>query len=175
MITRKALSNIVKEFYKEGRKVEDLVMTLTESTFGGKCSKSTNDEDMFDHIDFWWDTPKGQKIGVDVKGVKKLSRKDDKPTDKIHWIEYKNVNGNDGWIYTKAKYIAFKKFKTILFVDSNKLREYAEKVSKDTKVEYLPQDERQLYVLYQRPTRKDVIMIVPTSDLEEIASFAIEC
>ena len=68
-----------------------------------------------------------------------------------------------------------KKFKTILFVDSNKLREYAEKVSKDKNVEYLPQDERQLYVLYQRPTRKDVIMIVPTSDLEEIASFAIEC
>ena len=54
---------------------------------------------MHSHIDYWLAmNPDGKKWGVDVKG--------NNLPDEI-WVEFKNVRGNDGWLYGGATIIAF--------------------------------------------------------------------
>ena len=119
------LDNVIKESYKKGLVDEKLVMEAVESAFGGSCEKASRREDIYDHVDFWWDSPRKGKIGVDVKGVKKNNRRDNRYDDKIHWLELQNVNGNPGWLYGKAEYIAFMTFSKILFVKREKLLSFA--------------------------------------------------
>tara|TARA_R110002050_G_scaffold261138_1_gene401104 strand:+ start:292 stop:759 length:468 start_codon:yes stop_codon:yes gene_type:complete len=57
-----------------------------------KWRKSTNEEDWYKHIDCYVN-----EYGVDIKGNRHLE---------TIWLEYTNVNGNDGWLRGKAFYIA---------------------------------------------------------------------
>ena len=128
-------------------------------------------KDMFDHIDFWWDSPKKGRIGVDVKGPRRDKRKGDF-NDSIQWVELKNVQGNDGWLYGKAKYIAFRTLSSIIYVDREKLLAYTiEKVGDKETVYKCPND---FYIPYQRYCRLDKVVKVPMDDLKKIASFSIE-
>ena len=75
---------------------------------GYKVRKATRDEQI-SHIDFILDSPEWQNIKVDVKGRKKTSRQNKKFNDKWVWIEFRNVQGKEGWIYGKANFIAFER------------------------------------------------------------------
>lgn len=169
---RKQLDETIQRMYNEGLIDENLVMEAVKYTLGGECEKSTPKEDMQDHVDFWWDSPKMGRIGIDVKGIKKKSRKDTEVDDTIHWIELLNVRGNLGWIYGKATYIAFRTKKNILFVKNSVLRDFANKMTVGKKVVNV--NPKEFYVPYQRYGRKDMIIKVPTSDLEKLADFTIE-
>jgi hypothetical protein len=161
--------------YLNGLKDENFVMEAVQHTLGGTCQKSSKNEDVYDHIDFWWDSPKKGRIGVDVKGLKKSKRDDKEYDDSINWLEFKNVQGNIGWLYGKADYIAFKTKASILFVKLDKLRNYAEDKIKGKELVFeTPKD---FYIPYQRMKygRKDVMIKVPTSDLLAIADFTISC
>lgn len=85
------LDSIVKEFYEKGLEDENFVMEATEKTFGGRCYKASKNEDMYDHIDFFWDSPKKGRLSVDVKGMKKSKRSDKFYDDSVHWLELQNV------------------------------------------------------------------------------------
>ena len=62
-------------------------------------TKSNHTEDIHQHIDYWLAmNHDGRKWGVDVKG--------NNLPDEI-WVEFKNVRGNDGWLYGGATIIAF--------------------------------------------------------------------
>lgn len=169
------LDNVIKESYKRGLVDEKLVMEAVEKTFGGSCEKASRREDMFEHIDFWWDSPRKGRLGIDVKGVKKNNRKDSRYDDKIHWLELQNVNGNPGWLYGKAEYIAFMTFSKILFVRREKLLSFALECIKDKAVVY--DTPYNCYVPYKRKKwgRDDLSFKVYTSDLENIAEFCIDC
>ena len=171
----KELNSIVKDFYKKGLIDENFVMNSVEKTLGGSCEKATSDEDMHDHIDFWWESPKKGTIGIDVKGVKKNNRNDSKYDDKIHWLELQNVNGKPGWLYGKADYIAFRTFTRIIFVKREKALEFAVESIKGKQVVYDTPTE--CYVPYKRKKwgRDDLSLKVYTSDLENIADFCIDC
>lgn len=95
-MTHKALNETVRKMYFNGLEDENFVMEAVYHTLGGICEKSTRQEDMYDHIDFWWESPKKGRIGIDVKGVKKSNRKDATTNDAINWIELMNVRGNPG-------------------------------------------------------------------------------
>ena len=171
MISR-YLSQQVKEFYLKGIEDEEFVMKATQETFGGTCFKSSKKEDIFAHIDFFWNTPKGKCIGIDVKGIKKNAQKDKKLDDSINWVEIMNVRGDLGWLYGKSEYIAFRTFTDILFVKLKKLQVYTEEKIKGKSLVFTnPKD---FYVPYQRYGRKDMVIKVPTSDLREIADFSID-
>lgn len=171
-MVRKQLNETIKKMHQEGLIDENFVMEAVQSTLGGTCKKSTKEEDMKDHVDFWWDSPKMGVIGIDVKGMKKKSRKDAEVDDTINWIELLNVRGNPGWIYGKSKYIAFRTKKNILFVKTEVLRVFAnEKIVGKDLVFTNPKD---FYVPYQRYGRSDMVIKVPTSDLEKLADFTIE-
>jgi hypothetical protein len=173
-MTRKTLSETVTKMYEEGLKDENFVMEAVQHTLGGTCEKSSKNEDMYDHIDFWWDSPKGGRIGVDVKGMRKNKRDDKDYDDSINWLEFMNVNGNLGWLYGKAQYIAFRTKKNIIFVKLDKLRPYAEEKVKGKELVF--DTPRDFYVPYQRRKygRKDMSIKVPTDDLLAISDFVID-
>ena len=123
-----AVSRFIKKRQEEYRalygKVELKVMQITKDTFGGEVYKSTVDEDKKDHVDFWWDSPKKGKIGIDVKGIRKND--DGELDDTIFWIEFRNNPGLPGWIYGKEEYIAIERFTDIVYIKRDVLRKYAE-------------------------------------------------
>ena len=124
MINRK-LNKTVGEFYRRGLIDETFIMEAVSKTLGGSCEKSSSKEDIEDHIDFWWDSPKKGRIPMDAKGIKKNSRSDKSFDDSIHWLELQNVNGKPGWLYGKAEYIAFRTNTRIIFVKREKLLSFA--------------------------------------------------
>lgn len=83
-----------------GLSAEELFRKVMERE-GKKVNTSSKHENMFDHIDFFVD---GEPY--DVKGEKRFDRKEDDGDDTV-WIESINVRGDKGWLFGKAKYIAF--------------------------------------------------------------------
>lgn len=167
------LNETVKRMYNEGLEDENFVMNATKETLGGECYKATKKEDTKDHIDFWWESPKKGKLGIDVKGVKKNKRDDVEKDDSIHWVELQNVAGNLGWLYGKSDYIAFRTNSNIIFVKLNDLQQYTNDKIKGKQLVF--NNPKECYIPYQRYGRKDMICKVPTSDLLEIGEFVINC
>jgi hypothetical protein len=173
-MVKKELNETVKEFYKKGLIDESFVMDAVKHTLGGEVEKSSRKEDVKDHIDFWWDSPKKGRIGIDVKGIKKNSRSDKKPDDTIQWLELQGVTGYPGWLYGKAEYIAFRTFTKIIFVKRDKLLSFALEKVKDKDVVY--DTPKECYVPYKRKKwgRDDLALKARTEDLEKIADFSID-
>lgn len=170
----KRLNKTVKDYYLNGLIDEQFVMDAVSRTLGGDCWRSTEEEDVKQHVDFWWDSPKKGVIGIDVKGLNKSSRKDNKYDDTIHWLEIQNVQGNDGWLKGKAEYIAFKTTHDIMFVKREKLLEFALDKIKDKDVVY--DTPKECYVPYKRLKygRDDLSLKALNSDLRELADFCID-
>tara|TARA_R110000744_G_scaffold279186_4_gene391418 strand:- start:19627 stop:20121 length:495 start_codon:yes stop_codon:yes gene_type:complete len=123
---------------------------------------SSRNEDMFDHIDVWVKRRDGIEYGVDVKGG---------TTYDTVWVEFKNVRGDEGWLYGKASYIAFDMPEEggFLVVPREELRVYAEaNVSKEFVGK---QDAYKKY--YQRKDRQDVITKLNVSDIKGIKGFTL--
>jgi hypothetical protein len=120
---------------------------------------SSENEDITEH----WDI--STNIKIDVKGLKKRNRSDDTVDERIHWVEIKNVNGNVGWLYGDADYFAFELHDYWIVVDKYDLQLL---VKSQVKKEYsnIPM----LNKLYTREGRKDVMTLISTFDLINIAT-----
>ena len=174
MVT-KELSEITRRFYKDGISDEEFVMHAVTDTLGGDVRKASRTEDIEDHIDFWWNSPKKGWIGVDVKGLNRSKRSDSSYDDKIHWLELRNVKGKEGWLCGKAEYIAFRTLSKIIFVKRDKLLEFAQESIKGKEVVY--DTPKECYVPYKRLKwgRDDLSLKALNSDLEKLSHFCIEC
>lgn len=139
---------------------------LSESRFhnacvkrGYKCLKTDNETDIHQHIDFFI-VGKKRNVTVDIKGNNYKNS---------IWIEFKNVNGKDGWIYGSADYIVFDftDLKYFVFVEREDLLQYCtENVTKQiTTIEHCTRK------LYTRNGRKDLLTRLELSDLQKIKSF----
>ena len=173
MVSKK-LSETVQKFYLNGRLDEDFVMNAVKHTFGGEVERSSKYEDTEKHVDFWWDSPRKGRIGIDVKGLNKNKRGDKQYDDSIHWLEIQNVQGKDGWLRGIAEYIAFKTNSNIIFVKRDKLLDFALEVIKGKEVVY--DTPKECYVPYKRLKwgRDDLSLKAWTSDLLKLADFTIE-
>lgn len=141
----------------------------------GTCEKATKREDTKKHIDFWWNSPKKGRIGIDAKGRKKDNRSDKKFNDDIQWIEMLNVNGEKGWVYGESEYIAFLTSSHIIFVPTESLKNYGEKIIEGKDVAYgVKNKPKDFYQPYCRDGNKEIIFKCPTKDLVEISSFIID-
>lgn len=167
-----SLKNTVQKMYLEGLEDEKLVMEVTKRKFGGDVRKATRNEDVREHIDFWWISKDGNEYGFDVKGIRKNKRSDKVSDDKINWIELVNVQGKPGWVYGNAKYIAFLTNESVLYVPRKKLALYVEEKIKGKALSTV--NPSSCYIPYQRYGRLDMIVKVPTSDLREIAKHEIK-
>ena len=131
---------------------------------GLTVTKSSHTEDMHEHIDYWLAmSPNGKRWGVDVKG--------NNLPDEI-WVEFKNVRGNDGWLYGGATIIAFDMPEEGGFsiVDRQELAFFCEKHVRDEKVT----DKKHAYLRkYTRQGREDVISILKLHDLKGLMSYRV--
>ena len=148
----KISQEFLDESRRKGREGETLFAACCSSR-GLKFIKSTKNEDMYSHID-GYATDGSVSIAVDVKGAKERV-----------CLEFKNVRGNDGWLYGKASQIAFlSPDKTyFLLVPRVVLMTYAEsfmfKPIKPTK---------ELYYLYSRIGRDDIMTFCTFEDLHKL-------
>ena len=161
--------NTIKKFLKTGKEKEQqfakdylafVKRNFLDTDLSGYITFSEEKQDMFEH----WDL-RLANLKIDVKGLKKRRRSDTEVDDSIHWVEIKNINGNLGWLYGQADAFAFEAKHFWILVGKESLQELiAEKCSKK-----LTSSSPQLYKLYTRNGRSDVITLVKTSDLMAIA------
>lgn len=81
-----------KHAYEAGKKTEEHFKELMISR-GNKCVKSSYNDDLYKHIDFYVNG-----YGVDVKGKRRLHS---------IWLEIVNVKGYNGWLKGEADFIVF--------------------------------------------------------------------
>ena len=146
-----------EEYVEQGKSVEAQFADLLKDPV-----MATEEEDIHEH----WDIKDGAGVKYDVKGMKKYRRSDDKPTDRLHWIELRNVNGKNGWLYGDADVIAFETRKWWVLVDRKDLVQFIEGIIFGDFTVEKPEP----YKLYQREGRQDLLTILPTVDLLSIAS-----
>ena len=130
---------------------------------GLSVTKSNHTEDIHDHIDYWLALSSDKKWGVDVKG--------NNLPDEI-WCEFKNVNGNPGWMYGGATIIAFDMPEEggFAIVNREELAFFCEKHVSDEVVT----DKRYAYLKkYTRKDREDVITILKLHDLKNLLSYRV--
>lgn len=132
------------------------------------AQKSSDEEDMYDHIDFWH-VRNGDKFGVDLKG--------NKCADQI-WIEFQNVNGDKGWIHGKARWIIFEIPEAGGFacVPREDLLSWcrnnvSKEMVKDRRNAYKKLYSRDAWQAYDGKAQRDLITFVTINDLKEVKGY----
>ena len=144
----------ITDFLKEGKEKEVMFAELFSS-----YSLSDKKTDIIEHYDLTIGNTR-----IDVKGLKKVNRWDNEVNENIHWVEIKGITGHLGWLYGEADYFAFETLDYWILVSKIKLQEL---IKTRTIKEWVK--EKELYKLYQRPNKQDVITLVKTIDLCSIA------
>jgi len=133
---------------------------IMEATFadeakerGYDVTKSSFHEDTKEHIDFFLEKD-GLSFSVDVKGRKKVNRHDNSYTDNSTWVEFKNINGNPGWLYGKANYIVFEQADKYIFINREHLLAYCLDAVEDS---YVSTGKEARYKYYTRSGREDLL------------------
>ena len=151
------------ECAQTGKRAEDLFRDLAEKR--GYTVQISSREQQFNHIDFILE--KGsKKWKIDVKGAKKLSRKNDDPCFQHVWIEFQNCQGKDGWILGGADDIAFEIEDCFVVVGRKDLLKLAEKLCNLEK--RVDRSSKALYCGYKRFGRQDLLSLIKTEDLYKI-------
>ena len=123
-----------------------------------------------------WDvegTLDGRLLKFEVKGLKKLNRKDPEPQDELACVEYVGITGHPGWVQGKSDYIAFKRIKyPWLIVNRKQLWEMVETKLKERNYSpsIKPWYEKEAYATYDRSyfDKKDKFCWVPYEDIETL-------
>lgn len=165
-------------YLEKGREVEAEFAELISQY--GTVTPATPKQDMEEHIDMFLLSKKNNKTSsFDVKAVKEINRGTGKD-DTAHHIELLNVNGDDGWLYGQATYIAFETFTTFVVVDRLRLVEFINKFLERPSYCF---DKALPYCIYKRKDyknkegkikkRNDETMLVETTKLIEISTLII--
>jgi hypothetical protein len=116
------------------------------------------------HIDFIITNAKKETFFFDVKARKKISRSSDSFSDDLVWIEFKNVVGNDGWLYGASDYIAFERESDFVVVPRKNLASLCERLVSNVKVD---NSKDCLYKKYSRKDRKDELSLIKMKDITD--------
>ena len=131
---------------------------------GLDVTKSSVQEDRFQHIDFWIGLGDDErKWGVDVKG--------NNLPDMI-WCEIKNVQGNHGWLYGGASVIAFDMPEEGGFSIVKRM-ELVELCEENVEDEFVKRKDDAHFKKYTRRDRDDVITLLKLHDIKELPSYRV--
>jgi hypothetical protein len=152
--------DVTGENQATGEKAEFLFEKIAKSK--GFLTKSATLKQQLSHIDFIVETKDKKSYTFDVKGRKRITRKDASVTDEMVWIEFKNVQGKNGWLYGAADFIAFERELDFVIISRNNLVTLCERIVQNKKVSS-PNDA--LYAKFTRPTRKDELSLIKMDDI----------
>jgi len=147
------------ESWNVGQQVENNFANLLKIV-DPEFRKATRDE-QFRHIDYhsYFGT-------IDVKAKKKVNRHDSSDQDELIWLEFKNVQGREGWLCGETDIIAFERNDDFVLVRRKNLLDMAE--SKCNIDDRVTSSRGALYRGYQRSGRKDLISLVKMQDVLNI-------
>lgn len=152
-----------KKYSSTTGRVAEVRFKRCAKNLGFTVRKSEDEDDMILHIDYWLSKDGEGKWGVDVKG--------NNLPDEI-WCEFKNVNGDRGWMYGGSSIIAFDMPEEGGFsvVDRRELKDYCELNVQEVNVHH----KRNAYKKkYTRSGRRDVITMLKLSDLKSLPSYRV--
>lgn len=142
---------------------EEKVFENTLNKLNIKFRKSTKNEDIYDHIDYFT-----EDRSYDIKVCKKINHSGEFTTE-YTWIELIGNTGHSGWIDGKATHIAFSIVTNYILVDRKELREFIKNKVKGTDLYYKPEKDIKPYVKYRRRSvNKDMIVLVPIEDIKNL-------
>ena len=142
--------------WKRGQKVEEMFKDILKQKTD--TVRPSNLTEQFQHVDYF-----SEMGSIDVKARKRVARKDLEVQDDLVWLEFKNVQGNKGWLYGKADWIAFERLKDFVLVKRAELAHLAESLC-DLERRALKGVDA-LYRGYQRKGRKDLLSIIKMTDV----------
>lgn len=163
------------ECSKLGHTTEYVFARLAMSK-GWDVNSATKQENMHKHIDFILEKEEDElhdfKL-VDVKSRKRTSRKDKKFNDDWIWLEFKNVQGKDGWLLGSSTHIAFERENEFVLVPRNELLTWAKSAISDhnggkTTIKCRAKNSKDArYKYYTRWNRDDLLTQVNYEDMLE--------
>lgn len=137
---------------------------------GWALTKATHYQDTQEHWDWRLDKKTVHHL-VDIKGLKRIDSQKE-PDDSLLLVEYKNVNGNIGWLRGEAHYIAFLVKEGFAFVPRKKLLDYTMEVIKwRSKPIPSPRNKKE-YIVYQRSQwgRKDLFAYLKKEEIIKLST-----
>ena len=147
------------ESWNRGQEVESDFSKLLDAR-SVSWRKATKRE-QFSHVDY--STSFGS---IDVKAKKRVSRSDSSEQEEFIWLEFKNVQGNRGWLDGSADIIAFERADDFVLVRRRDLLLWGKgKCDLNT---LITNSRDALYKGYSRKGRNDLISIVKMSDVLEL-------
>jgi hypothetical protein len=152
-----------KKYSSTTGRVAEVRFFRAAQALGFNVAKSKDEEDIYLHIDYWISMEAKGNWGVDVKG--------NNLPDEI-WCEFKNVRGDQGWMYGGASIIAFDMPEEggFVVIDRKDLKDYCE----ENVSEAIVSNKRDAYKKrYTRSGRGDVITKLMLSDLKSIPSYRV--
>jgi len=155
-----------KDCLEIGQKAEAVFAHLAAAK-GWRVTAASSYANINDHWDLLIE--KGsERYRVDVKGMKRLSRRDPDVQDKWIWIELHGVRERDrGWLYDgKAELIAFEKKRAFVVVKRADLIKLVEQLVDLSTTVHSARAAR--YKVYSRPGRPDRITLIETEKLKSI-------
>ena len=103
---------------------------------------------------------------IDVKGLKRINRRDLQQQSDWICIEFQGITGYPGWLYGKADIIAFETEEGFILINREVLVKYAEKCIDLSKEPIKsPKTGKKLFTLYQRYGRQDKFAFIPLSSI----------
>ena len=148
-----------KQSWDRGQKLEDEFFELVKMR--DPNARRATSKEQYRHIDFV--TYFGS---IDVKSKKRIGRADGNEQDTIVWLEYKNVQGKEGWLVSMVDILAFERDDDFILVRRKALHEMANSLCNlnDT----VDKSSDALYKGYTRKGREDLITQVKMSDIMNI-------
>jgi len=150
-----------------GQKAEAVFAGLAAQK-GWRVTAASNYANINDHWDLLIEK-ESEKYRVDVKGMKRVSRRDSDVQDEWIWIELHGVRERDrGWLYDgKAELIAFEKKGAFVVVKRADLIKLVEQLVDLSTTVHSARAAR--YKVYSRPGRPDRITMIETGKLAGIS------
>ena len=160
---------------KEGEGAEMRFKRICGS-YGYKVDQATRNENYRQHIDCWVTVVINDKyigrFSVDVKAAKRIARRDRNGNfapvqDKLHWVEWTNRGGGNGWVRGHADKIAFGMCDgSFTIVRRQALEDYIGPII-ESKRNYRPRNQFDCVngVLWKRYGNKDEMTMVTTDEL----------
>lgn len=172
----------IKKCAENGAHSEDkFAEVLTH--FGYQVFDATEEENIKDHIDKYFITPEAiywgsfQQHSVDIKGIKDFNKCDNLSKYlSYNILEYTNVNGDKGWLYGKADYIAFETEYSFILVVRSELLKFALdtsiisplRIDKDPEHYPNPSICDAFHKMYRRKDALDIITVVSNEELKQL-------
>jgi len=156
--------NIPNRCYNTAEK-SDIIFQKIAISNNMIIKKSSYNTDIFDHIDYYM-TYNNKSFTVDIKSAKKFmefNHSNGSILDEWIWVELKNVNGKNGWLYGKADYVVYVFLKELWFINRKRLINF---INQKLIKEYVTDKKFAQYKLYKRLNRNDLLTLINLKDLK---------